>query len=30
MLSNEEKPRIVTALDGMRIRKIAAGGKLIF
>lgn len=25
-LSGEEKPRLVSALDGMRIRKIAAGG----
>ena len=25
-LSNEEKPRLVSALDGMRVRKIAAGG----
>ena len=27
-LANEEKPRLVSALDGMRIRKIAAGGQL--
>jgi len=26
VLSNEEKPRLVSALDGMKIKKIAAGG----
>jgi len=26
-LGNEERPRLVSALDGMRIRKIAAGGQ---
>ena len=25
-MANEERPRLVSALDGMRIRKIAAGG----